>query len=123
MNCIVLRKPCSTALSNFNILDNWRLPPLTVVLFAYPLAIEMFSIRLSEAKENRTDYQVALVATQHSRSQSYSFYLCLPRDQTKEGGHAIAAKVAKSHKMIFFATNYILATLRVRILISTCLKY
>ena len=36
-----------------NKLDNcWRLPPLTVV-FALLLIIEMFSIRLSEAKENR----------------------------------------------------------------------
>ena len=43
-----------TALNNCNKLDlNWRLPPLTVVLFAYTLAIEMFSIRLSEAKEKR----------------------------------------------------------------------
>ena len=38
-----------------NKLDNcWRLPPLTVV-FALLLIIEMFSIRLSEAKENRID--------------------------------------------------------------------
>ena len=46
---------CISHYSEFcNKLDNcWRLPPLTVV-FALLLIIEMFSIRLSEAKENRS---------------------------------------------------------------------
>ena len=42
-----------TLTTRFVFLDDcWRLPPLTVV-FALLLIIEMFSIRLSEAKENR----------------------------------------------------------------------
>ena len=57
-HCIVLstiyHDSCISHYSEFcNKLDNcWRLPPLTVV-FALLLIIEMFSIRLSEAKENR----------------------------------------------------------------------
>ena len=40
-----------------NKLKCWRLPPQTLVLFASLLIIEMFSIRLSEAKENRRTFQ------------------------------------------------------------------
>ena len=54
--------------TRFVFLDNcWRLPPLTVV-FALLLIIEMFSIRLSEAKENRNVFllvvnELVLLAT------------------------------------------------------------
>ena len=46
----------SPAQTIVNELDHcWRLPPLFVCYFSLLPIIEMFSIRLSEAKENRTD--------------------------------------------------------------------